>query len=194
MSCVALIFFSFVIVMFFSRIAMPCNNTSHCLFNCSIVFLSLLSTSFLFFATPAYRLAICLKILYCNMSALEVEIDQRCTSFNNLWCLQGSGKYPESRKLDHLPGAGMHCVTSMCYLTWMEDTLREYLHAWRHLRSGRGHHSRIQGMQIKSRYTHTHINRWDCRLISGYEQRRDVAEPCRFTLTSAPYIGDTSAM
>ena len=69
MSCVALIFFLFVIVMFFSRIAMPRNNTLHCLFNCSIVFLSLLSTSFLFFATPAYRLAICLKILYCNMSA-----------------------------------------------------------------------------------------------------------------------------
>ena len=116
MSCVALIFFLFVIVMFFSRIAMPRNNTSHCLFNCSIVFLSLLSTSFLFFATPAYRLAICLKILYCNMSALEVEIDQRCTSFNNLWCLQGSGKYPEPRKLYHLPGAGMHlllCVTSL---------------------------------------------------------------------------------
>ena len=65
----------------FSRIAMPCNNTSHCLFNCSIVFLSLLSTSFLFFATTAYRLAICLKMLYCNMSSLEIEIDHRCTMY-----------------------------------------------------------------------------------------------------------------
>ena len=119
------------------------------------------------------------------MSSLEIEIDHRCTMYTvHLFTI-----FDACREVANILNLGsltiyrepgctvlLLCVTSLeCRIRFVSTSMLEDI-----LDLVEAIIAEYKGCRI---YTHTHLNRWDCRLISGYEPTR-----CRRTLSLHPHL------